>query len=164
MLHLRISNITGSDHQEILMLGPQKCRLLCSRFHHQYHCQISSVRPKSLLFQPGKDFGQWDKLSPWFPRRSSPYPSCCQDKCSFVKDPRLRFSRVLHSCEGSGAPAAAAATPSSNTGPFASPIPPIHTQDGVAGRLYAGRRCTQKTLSSKNNFPVHTEQWNDLHS
>ena len=125
----------------------------------------SSIPLPNFLSTPKEPFvSAWKRL--WsmrqvitmIPRRSSPYPSCCQDKCSFVKDPRLRFSRVLHSCEGSGAPAATAATPSSNTGPFASPIPPIHTQDGVAGRLYAGRRCTQKTLSSKNNFPVHTEQ------
>lgn len=33
--------------------------------------------------------------------------------------------------------------------PLLHPYPPPYTQAGVAGRLYAGRRCSQKTLSSK---------------
>lgn len=84
-----------------------------------------------------------------FPDDPAPTPAAAKINAALWKTRAWGSVGFLHSCEGSGAPAAAAATPSSNTGPFASPIPPIHTQDGVAGRLYAGRRCTQKTLSSK---------------
>ena len=114
----------------------------------------SSIPLPNFLSTPKEPFvSAWKRL--WssyhhdFPDDPAPTPAAAKINAALWKTRAWGSVGFLHSCEGSGAPAAAAATPSSNTGPFASPIPPIHTQDGVAGRLYAGRRCTQKTLSSK---------------